>query len=154
MELEFGTELKTFSIKSLEKNPSELKHEPKENPSKIDSRVNCSKIEESELTSESIEDVKTKIEEKKVSKENEKTSSTECRPKTEEPKKNTVKCSKCGILLGFPQGSYFVSCPQCTTVTATVELLTLSCQFCRLMSYFPKSALSVQCSCGAIYKVK
>ena len=90
----------------------------------------------------------------------------EKRPKNEENEEKTelnndekpelediVECCKCGIKLGFPKGSYFVKCPKCSSVTVTSEVLPLNCQFCEALSYFPKTALTVQCSCGAIFKV-
>lgn len=153
MDLEYGTELKTFSIKSSEKNQVDLNLDNKLNLIKPDTLANSSEPKAPKLPSEAGENIKTEIEETKTSIEKS-GKSPDPTVKPEEVKKNTIKCCKCGVLLAFPEGSYFVSCPQCTTVTATVELLTLSCQFCRLMSYFPKSALSVQCRCGAIYKVK
>lgn len=64
---------------------------------------------------------------------------------------NTVNCTQCKLLMGYPSGSYFITCPQCKTVTPTMDLLPLNCQFCKLASYFPKGSPTVQCNCGAIY---
>ena len=66
---------------------------------------------------------------------------------------NVIKCAKCELLMSYPAGSYFITCPTCLFVTPTVEMLTLNCQFCKLLSYFPKNSITVQCRCGAVYAV-
>lgn len=67
--------------------------------------------------------------------------------------KGVVKCGKCGIGMNYPEGCPAVKCPECGNVTLTDEALPLNCQFCKTLSYFHRTVLSVQCVCGAIYKV-
>jgi LSD1 subclass zinc finger protein len=127
--MEYGTELKTFKQKNPEKTDEEVK--------KID-------LEKTENSFHNPEPQKNPEIIKK---------SEETQQNHKKDLKNTIKCSKCSTLLAYPEGSYFVACPKCSSITPTVELLTLNCQFCSILSYFPKSAPTVQCRCGAIYKV-
>lgn len=75
--------------------------------------------------------------------------STPSRPEQRPGK--TINCSKCSFVMSYQPEHYFVTCPICNCITATVELLPLSCQYCRVISYFPKGSQTVQCTCGAVY---
>lgn len=71
-----------------------------------------------------------------------------------EKSSNTISCLSCGLMMTYPSGSFFVACPNCKTVSPTVEVQPLKCQFCQLLSYFPKGSPVVKCNCGAIYSIK
>ena len=92
--------------------------------------------------------------ESKISEENTKIEEeTKATSESRKALDNAINCSKCTLLMGYPPGSFFVTCPVCNSITATMEVLPLYCQFCKLTSYFPKGSTTVRCNCGAIYSV-
>lgn len=143
---------------SLEKT-ADIEKEPNERPSpQLESNLQSSNKEISKQTEtqilikrseESYSEFTKNLHEKKEQK-------PIAKPQEEAKEKipNTVSCLSCGLIMTYPSGSLFVSCPTCKTVSPTIEVQPLNCQFCQLVSYFPKGSPVVKCNCGAIYSIK